>query len=89
MTPQFLLDTPVHDRVERSGHAAPAERQWATATAEMRITRGAAPENALVAVVGLSETGLPNALGGVNRWAQRILWDDPGTDTGGCGCVGT
>ena len=27
--------------------------------------------------------------GGVNRWAQRILWDDPGTDTGGCGCVGT
>jgi nucleotide sugar dehydrogenase len=62
MTPEFLLEAPAWDRVERPALAWRGESPWETATEEMRITRGAGADQALVAVVGLSYAGLPSAL---------------------------
>jgi UDP-N-acetyl-D-glucosamine dehydrogenase len=70
MTSQSLLEAPVKDPVVPT-----AESQWATAADEMRITRGAGPNQALVAVVGLSYAGLPSALA-LRRAGFRIVGID-------------
>ncbi len=75
MTPQFLLQTPDMDQTERSGQASPVEQQRATAAGELRITRSAEADRALVAVVGLSDVGLPSALA-LRRAGFRIVGID-------------
>jgi UDP-N-acetyl-D-glucosamine dehydrogenase len=62
MTPEFLLDVPVGDQLASATRAWPAEPQWKTAADEARITRDAGPGQAVVAVVGLGNAGLPSAL---------------------------
>src|ERR1700689_51320 len=75
MTPEFLLEVPVKDPAERGAQGSVDEPQWATAADEMRITRGAGSEQALVAVVGLSYAGLPSALA-LRRAGFRIVGID-------------
>jgi nucleotide sugar dehydrogenase len=62
MTPEFLLEAPVQDRVEETAQAWHGEEPWEGAARGMRITRDAEPGQALVAVVGLGYAGLPSAL---------------------------
>lgn len=76
MAPQSLLDeVPAKGQAERMAPVSTDERQWATAADEVRITRGAGPEQALVAVVGLSYAGLPSALA-LRRAGFRIVGID-------------
>jgi len=75
MTPEFLLEAAVKDPVERGAQGSADEPRWATAADDVRITRGAAPEQALVAVVGLSYAGLPSALA-LRRAGFRIVGID-------------
>jgi len=62
MVSQVLLDAPVKEKAGRTARPWLDEPEFATAADGMRITRGAAPSEPLVAVVGLSHAGLPSAL---------------------------
>jgi UDP-N-acetyl-D-glucosamine dehydrogenase len=75
MSPDFLLEAPAEDRAERTAPAWPGEPPWETAAGALRITRGADPGQALVAVVGLSYAGLPSALA-LRRAGFRIVGID-------------
>jgi UDP-N-acetyl-D-glucosamine dehydrogenase len=62
MTPPFLLEVPVGENAEGTLHTRPGDPPWETAAGDVRITRGAGAGRALVAVVGLSDGGLPTAV---------------------------
>jgi UDP-N-acetyl-D-glucosamine dehydrogenase len=75
MTPEFLLDTPVKDRVEEIRRALHRERQWVKPAVGARITRDAGAGQVLVAVVGLGHSGLPSAMA-LRRAGFRIVGID-------------
>ncbi len=62
MTPQFLIDSPVRDRFEGSLYVRRGEHPRETAAGEVRASRAADADRALVAVVGLGHAGLPSAI---------------------------
>jgi pimeloyl-ACP methyl ester carboxylesterase len=63
--------------------------EFFSANGELKVTEQQRQEALALCKQADKKASLACMMGGVNRWAQRILWDDPGTDTGGCGCVGT
>jgi UDP-N-acetyl-D-glucosamine dehydrogenase len=75
MTPEFLLDSPVKDKVEEIRRALHRERQWLRPAVGARITRDAGAGQALVAVVGLGHSGLPSAMA-LRRAGFRIVGID-------------
>jgi UDP-N-acetyl-D-glucosamine dehydrogenase len=76
MTLQFV-GTAVADRIEPSTGAL-LEPPWEAPSTELRVTRGAGPGEALVAVVGLGSTGLPSALA-LRRAGFKVLAIDTST----------
>jgi UDP-N-acetyl-D-glucosamine dehydrogenase len=62
MTPEFLLEALLKDQAEGTAPVWQDEAPWETAAIGERITRPAATPQALVAVVGLTEAGLPSAV---------------------------
>jgi UDP-N-acetyl-D-glucosamine dehydrogenase len=75
MASQVLLEAPVREKDGRIARSWPDEPEWATAANGARITRGTAPSEPLVAVVGLSHFGLPNAIA-LRRAGFRIVGID-------------
>jgi UDP-N-acetyl-D-glucosamine dehydrogenase len=75
MASQGLLDAPVREKDGRIARSWPDEPEWGTAASGARITRGTAPNEPLVAVVGLSHTGLPSAIA-LRRAGFRIVGID-------------
>lgn len=71
MTLQFALDAPVKDRTEET-LAWHGEPEWEPATGGVRVARGGEAPQPLVAVVGLSHAGLPNAIA-LRRAGFRIV----------------
>jgi UDP-N-acetyl-D-glucosamine dehydrogenase len=75
MTPQFLLEAPVKDRIEETAHARSGEASWENLAVGARITREAGGAEALVAVVGLDHVGLPSAIA-LRRAGMRVVGID-------------
>ncbi len=75
MTPQFLLEAPVTDRIEETAHARGGETLWENVAGGARITREAGGAQALVAVVGLDYVGLPSAIA-LRRAGMRVVGID-------------
>jgi nucleotide sugar dehydrogenase len=74
MTPDFLLEAGLVEEAEGTVQVWD-EQLWETAADSVRITRGARAGSALVAVVGLSYTGLPTAMA-LRRAGVRVLGID-------------
>jgi len=75
MTLNLLPETPVEDQVETLVELWDGQQPWEPAAGQIRITRDAASDRALVAVVGLSYTGLPCAIA-LRRAGLRVLGID-------------
>ncbi|MGD1057145.1 MAG: nucleotide sugar dehydrogenase [Solirubrobacteraceae bacterium] len=75
MDSQVLLEAPASEKDGRIAQAWPDESEWATAASGARITRATVPSEPLVAVVGLSHTGLPSAIA-LRRAGFRIVGID-------------
>jgi len=79
MTPQFLLETPVKDRIEETAPARSGVAPWENVAGGARITREAGAARALVAVVGLGYAGLPSAIA-LRRAGLRVVGIDGSSD---------
>jgi nucleotide sugar dehydrogenase len=76
MTPEILLEAPTAaDPAEGGTQTLQGEPPWETAADGVRITRGAAFGEPLVAVVGLGDAGLPAAVA-LRRSGLRIVGID-------------